>query len=71
MVILFRAFLRLWHRSRRQGARPAVHTSYCTLIKAGRVSQWLEQAETPAPIGRPGQVYAGATERDCIPGEWR
>ena len=30
----------------------------------GWVSQWLEQENTPTPIGRPRQVYNGATERD-------
>jgi len=30
----------------------------------GWVSQWLEQEETPTPIGRPRQVYAGPVERD-------
>ena len=37
----------------------------------GWVSQWLEQEETPTPIGRPRQVYAGATERDYVPVESR
>jgi citrate synthase len=37
----------------------------------GWVSQWLEQEETPTPIGRPRQVYAGATERDYVPLESR
>ncbi len=32
----------------------------------GWVSQWLEQAENPTPIGRPRQVYAGSTERDYV-----
>ena len=32
----------------------------------GWVSQWLEQEETPTPIGRPRQVYNGATERDYV-----
>jgi citrate synthase len=34
---------------------------------AGWVSQWLEQEETPTPIGRPRQVYAGESERDYVP----
>ena len=29
----------------------------------GWVSQWLEQEETPTPIGRPRQVYSGPSER--------
>lgn len=29
----------------------------------GWVSQWLEQEETPTPIGRPRQVYSGPGER--------
>jgi citrate synthase len=33
---------------------------------AGWVSQWLEQAENPTPIGRPRQVYAGSAERDYV-----
>ena len=33
----------------------------------GWVSQWLEQEDTPTPIGRPRQVYNGASERDYIP----
>lgn len=37
----------------------------------GWVSQWLEQEDTPTPIGRPRQVYAGATERDYVPLESR
>jgi citrate synthase len=37
----------------------------------GWVSQWLEQEETPTPIGRPRQVYAGATARDYVPLESR
>jgi len=37
----------------------------------GWVSQWLEQEDTPTPIGRPRQVYAGATERDYVPIETR
>jgi len=32
----------------------------------GWVSQWLEQAENPTPIGRPRQVYNGARERDYV-----
>ena len=37
----------------------------------GWVSQWLEQEETPTPIGRPRQVYAGPTERKYVPIESR
>jgi len=37
----------------------------------GWVSQWLEQENTPTPIGRPRQVYNGATERDYTPVESR
>jgi citrate synthase len=37
----------------------------------GWVSQWLEQEETPTPIGRPRQVYAGPTERQYVPIESR
>jgi citrate synthase len=37
----------------------------------GWVSQWLEQEEVGTPIGRPRQVYAGATERDYVPVESR
>ena len=33
----------------------------------GWVSQWLEQEETPTPIGRPRQVYNGSSERDYLP----
>ncbi|MDT8439974.1 MAG: citrate synthase [Wenzhouxiangellaceae bacterium] len=34
---------------------------------AGWVAQWLEQAANPTRIGRPRQVYTGATERDYRP----
>ncbi len=37
----------------------------------GWVSQWLEQEETPTPIGRPRQVYNGSGERDYVPVESR
>jgi len=37
----------------------------------GWVSQWLEQEDTPTPIGRPRQVYDGASERDYVPVESR
>lgn len=37
----------------------------------GWVSQWLEQAETPTPIGRPRQVYNGPEERDYVAVESR
>ena len=33
----------------------------------GWVSQWIEQEETPTPIGRPRQVYDGPSERDYVP----
>jgi len=33
----------------------------------GWVSQWLEQEETPTPIGRPRQVYRGPSERRYVP----
>jgi len=33
----------------------------------GWVSQWLEQEDTPTPIGRPRQVYNGQGERDYVP----
>jgi len=33
----------------------------------GWVSQWLEQEETPTPIGRPRQVYNGPSERRYVP----
>jgi citrate synthase len=33
----------------------------------GWVSQWLEQEETPTPIGRPRQVYKGPSERRYVP----
>ena len=33
----------------------------------GWVSQWIEQEETPTPIGRPRQVYDGPGERQYIP----
>jgi len=33
----------------------------------GWVSQWLEQEETPTPIGRPRQVYNGPGERQYLP----
>jgi len=32
----------------------------------GWVSQWLEQSAKPTRIGRPRQVYVGATERDYV-----
>ncbi|MFU8876540.1 MAG: citrate synthase [Wenzhouxiangellaceae bacterium] len=32
----------------------------------GWVSQWLEQSANPTRIGRPRQVYTGATERDYV-----
>ena len=32
----------------------------------GWVSQWLEHAENPGPIGRPRQVYTGPGEREYI-----
>jgi len=32
----------------------------------GWVSQWLEQEETPTPIGRPRQVYNGPGERQYV-----
>ncbi len=37
----------------------------------GWVSQWLEQEETPTPIGRPRQVYNGPGERQYLPVESR
>lgn len=37
----------------------------------GWVSQWLEQEDTPTPIGRPRQVYAGESERDYVPAKSR
>ena len=37
----------------------------------GWVSQWLEQEETPTPIGRPRQVYNGPGERQYVPVESR
>ena len=37
----------------------------------GWVSQWLEQEEVGTPIGRPRQIYAGASERDYLPVESR
>jgi len=37
----------------------------------GWVSQWLEQEDTPTPIGRPRQVYNGSGERDYVPVESR
>ena len=33
----------------------------------GWVSQWLEQEDTPTPIGRPRQVYNGPGERQYVP----
>ncbi|GAB4174376.1 MAG: citrate synthase [Wenzhouxiangellaceae bacterium] len=33
----------------------------------GWVSQWLEQSAQPTRIGRPRQVYVGATQRDYVP----
>lgn len=33
----------------------------------GWVSHWLEQSATPHRIGRPRQVYTGATERQYVP----
>lgn len=32
----------------------------------GWVSQWIEQEETPTPIGRPRQVYNGPSARDYV-----
>ncbi len=37
----------------------------------GWVSQWLEQEETPTPIGRPRQVYDGQPARDYVSVESR
>lgn len=37
----------------------------------GWVSQWLEQEDTPTPIGRPRQVYNGPGERQYVPVENR
>jgi citrate synthase len=37
----------------------------------GWVSQWLEQEETPTPIGRPRQVYNGPGERPYVPADSR
>ena len=37
----------------------------------GWVSQWLEQSAAPVRIGRPRQVYTGATEREYVPIERR
>ena len=37
----------------------------------GWVSQWLEQEDTPTPIGRPRQVYSGPGERQYLPVESR
>jgi len=37
----------------------------------GWVSQWLEQEDTPTPIGRPRQVYNGPGERQYVPLESR
>jgi citrate synthase len=37
----------------------------------GWVSQWIEQEETPTPIGRPRQVYNGPAERHYVPLESR
>ena len=37
----------------------------------GWVSQWIEQEETPTPIGRPRQVYNGPAERQYVPLESR
>jgi len=37
----------------------------------GWVSQWLEQEDTPTPIGRPRQVYNGEGERDYVSVESR
>ena len=37
----------------------------------GWVSQWIEQEETPTPIGRPRQVYDGPAERQYVPLESR
>ncbi len=37
----------------------------------GWVSQWLEQEDTPTPIGRPRQVYNGSGARDYVPVESR
>jgi len=37
----------------------------------GWVAHWLEQCETPTPIGRPRQVYSGDVERDYVPLEER
>jgi len=37
----------------------------------GWVSQWLEQSATPTRIGRPRQIYTGATEREYVAIEQR
>ncbi len=37
----------------------------------GWVSQWLEQSQSPTKIGRPRQVYDGASKRDYVPLEKR
>jgi citrate synthase len=37
----------------------------------GWVSQWLEQEDTPTPIGRPRQVYNGPVARDYVSMESR
>jgi citrate synthase len=37
----------------------------------GWVSQWLEQEDTPTPIGRPRQVYDGPVARDYVSMESR
>ncbi len=37
----------------------------------GWIAQWKEMRENKEPIGRPRQVYTGATERDYVPMEKR
>ncbi|MCX2740745.1 citrate synthase [Pontibacter anaerobius] len=37
----------------------------------GWIAQWKEMRENKEPIGRPRQVYTGATERDYVPVEKR
>ncbi|MDX5437823.1 MAG: citrate synthase [Pontibacter sp.] len=37
----------------------------------GWIAQWKEMRENKEPIGRPRQIYTGATERDYVPMEQR
>ena len=62
MALPFRAFC---YPGKEKNSRFVGHLTDARTV--GRVSQWLEQENTPTPVGRPGQVYNGASERDYTP----